>query len=474
MLRCQVDFSKTLRPWDGFGVNYVEVAQSRDYTADPQDYGGFSVLAEADRHAILDLIFGEEGLRPAIIKMFLDPFHQPEPGVGYRYGPETLDMTAYDHATTTHWMRMFAREGLHRTRARGDDLQVFVTLYGPPPWMTKQRSVRGRDLDPEFADECAKYMISWAKFLRESEGLPVRYISLHNEGEDWERWPVDGRSGAGESHHDHNMFWPPEQVVDFIRRMQPMLERFGLADVGVTPGEATNWYRFAEWGYADAIADDAEALANLGLITSHGFSALVFSRWYADWRSSGIDTLRERRPELRAWVTSTGWAKMDALFVNEIRNNIYAAKVNAIVPWACVQRHSLWVGGDPNPGTAVVVHDDGSYQVQPGYYFYKQVCLAGQAGMAVARVHANDSEIGLIAFAKNGTKHPDAVIVINMSKNEKILPMYVQGSASTTFQAYRTSPTEQYTSIGEYTLDEAKLLYTAPPGSVTTFYGAQS
>lgn len=466
MLRCQVDFAHTLRPWDGFGVNYVEVAQTRDYAADPQDYGGFSILAEQDRHAILDLIFGDDGLRPGIVKLFLDPFHQPLPP---RDGSSARDLGGYEHTTTTRWMRLFAREGLRRTRARGDDLQMFATLYGPPAWMTRQRVVRGRDLDPAHAEACARYLIDWARYLRQEEGLPLRYLSLHNEGEDWERWPADGV--GGDPVHDHNMYWPPEQVVRFLKLVRPLLDACDLRDVGVSPGETTNWYRFAEWGYADAIADDPEALEALGLITSHGFSALSWSRWYADWRSSGIDTLRERRPELRAWVTSTSWSKMDVSFVNELRQNIYGAKVNAIVPWAAVQRHRLWVGGDPNPGTAVVVHEDGSYAVQPGYHFYKQVSRAGQPGMAVAQVRANDSEVGLIGFSGAGRRHPDALVVLNLAERERALPISVRGSASAAFDGYRTSETERYAPIGTHALIDQVLTYVAPPRSATTFYG---
>jgi hypothetical protein len=44
-----VGFSKQLRDWDGFGVNYVEAAQTRDCAADPQEYGGFGLLSKADR-----------------------------------------------------------------------------------------------------------------------------------------------------------------------------------------------------------------------------------------------------------------------------------------------------------------------------------------------------------------------------------------------------------------------------------------
>lgn len=75
MREIQVDFATTLCDWDGFGVNYVETAQTRDYQAQPQEYGGFSLLSEADRQKILDLIFGDGGLWPGVVKMFLDPFH---------------------------------------------------------------------------------------------------------------------------------------------------------------------------------------------------------------------------------------------------------------------------------------------------------------------------------------------------------------------------------------------------------------
>lgn len=160
MRRTRVDFSKTIREWDGFGVNYVEVAQTRDYDADPQEYGGFSILTEAQRQEIIDLIFGEDGLKPGLIKMFLDSFHQAEPGEGYDYAPTVIDLDAYDHTTTTRWMNTFVREGLKKTRERGADIEILTTLYGPPAWTTQQKFVRGRDLDPGMKHEVAKYIVS--------------------------------------------------------------------------------------------------------------------------------------------------------------------------------------------------------------------------------------------------------------------------------------------------------------------------
>ena len=94
-VRAKVDFTHQLREWDGFGVNYVQAAHSRNYSDFPQEYGGFSILNKTQKDEIIELIFGTDGLRPGIVKMFLDPLHQKEKG------------GEYDHETTTQYMFEF-------------------------------------------------------------------------------------------------------------------------------------------------------------------------------------------------------------------------------------------------------------------------------------------------------------------------------------------------------------------------------
>jgi hypothetical protein len=473
-IRVSVEFGKHLRDWDGFGVNYVEASQTRDYQADPQEYGGFSLLEEAERQQILEMIFGPDGLKPGLLKMFLDPFHEKE---NDNSDPNAIDASRFDHATTTRWMRYFVREGLRKTRARGGDLNIVTTLYGPPAWTTRQRIVRGRDLDPDQKYEVAEYLIAWAKYLRETEQLPLKYVSLHNEGEDYVRWSDEGGEPPRPG-HDYNMYWPAEQVADFISFLRPMLDKQGLRDVGITPGETSNWSRFHEWGYAQAIADHPGAMRNLGLITSHGFVGFNAGRWFGDWRSTGNDILRERNPNLHSWVTSQSWGRTDAdarrvnlnHFLNVIRGNIYVAKVNGIIPWAAIQRPAKWVGGDPNAGKAFGVDEQGSFTIEPGYYYLKQVCRAGQPGMAVAHVVSLDPEVGLIAFSRNRTKHPDAFVVLNLSNSPKPLVIGIQGTDARAFEGFRTSETERYISIGRSVVASGAFRYTAPPGSATTFF----
>lgn len=402
-VKATISFNDILRSWDGFGVNYVQTAHTRDYKDFPQEYGGFSLLDEKEKQEIIELIFGEEGIKPGLVKMFLDPLHQYEMG-----GP-------YDHETTTRHMLDFFERGWSKTRSRGGNLQIITTLYGPPAYMTLQKELRGRDMDPRHQIDLAMYMIDWVKFLQE-KGFPVRYLSFHNEGEDWRRWAVEGDYANFDHGHDYNLYWRPEEVADFLTFMPGLMKEKGLTGIGLTPGECSRFFQFYYNGYAQAILDNPDALKNLDLITSHNFYRVLppGHRWFAGTSNVGTAMIRNLRPDMKAWVTSASWGNMDVEFIWQIWMNIYLAKINGYIPWACIQRPEHWVNKDPNPGTAIVVHEDGTYQLQRGYYLYKQIARAGQPGMGIAQVSCMDPEIQLIGFAQNGTENPDALVVIHV------------------------------------------------------------
>jgi len=459
MIKAKINFDKKIRNWDGFGFNYVQTSMTKDYDKFPQDYGGFSILPDKKRREILNMVFGVNGLKPGLIKMFLDPLHQDNP------------KGKFDHETTTQWMTYFVREGLKQTRSRGEDLKVLTTLYGPPAWATKQRELRGRDLDPQRKYDLAEYMIDWLTYLRQND-IPVKYLSLHNQGDKPYEYPEDGSGKLGDR-IDYNGYWPPDQVVDFLTFLKPMLEKHGLEGIGLTPGETSRWHYFSEYGYAAAIEENEEALNNLGLITSHGFHKAPFSEWFGEQRSTGVDRLRAERSDLHAWVGSSSWLDMSAKFLKEIYGNIYTAKVNGYIPWAGLQRPQHWEGKEWNPGTAFKIRENGTYEVQKGYYYYKQACRAGQPGMAVADTIVVDKQVFAMAFAKNGTNNPDAFIIINLwDKKDKNMKIEIKGHHSDKLEAYRTTDDEKelYSYIGKYSIDGSHLEYKSPASSVTTFY----
>jgi O-glycosyl hydrolase len=462
----EVDFNRTLQPWDGFGVNYVETAQTKDYQKWQQDYGGFSLLSESQRQEILQMIFGEDGLKPGIIKMFLDPFHEGMTQKGNdNESPFVLNQDGFDHETTTEWLRYFARNGHEITQNRGGDLTIFTTMYGPPPWVTEQEVIMGRDLDPAMKYEMAEYMIAWVDYLKKKEQLPVKYLSLHNEGDRPGRWNEEGTEFTG-GPLDYNMHWPPEQVVNYLELMPEMLAHFGHSDVGIAPGETVNWKFFSILGYAPAIIESDLAFDNIDLITSHSF-----------WNPAppGVGLLRwrdldlERGRYLHAWTTSMSWRDMDVDFINQFYSDIYQVGVNAITPWAVIQTDD-WLEGDPNPGTAFRVEGKKEYTVLPGYYFYKQMTRAGQPGMQVAHTYSSDQDIVVMAFASGETDNPNAFVILNRDESSKDLEIRLRNSDADTFSAYRSSPDENYEDIGEVKVKRRILGYDAPARSVTTFF----
>ncbi len=485
-VKAMVDFTDKIRLWDGFGFNYVETAQTYNFKYNPQDYGGFKFLDDTSKAEIIELVFGEDGLRPALVKMFLDPLHQQE------------ENGKYDHQMTTTSMRYFVKEGLAKSLRKNESFQIITTLYAPPAHITLQKVMRGRDLDPGKKDQLADYLIDWLQYLKK-ENFPIKYVSIHNEGESWLRWPQDGTTGGAlDEGHDYNFFWDPEQTVNFINLLRPKMDSAGLRDIGITNGEYTNWYRFYHWGFAKALASDTKVLDNLALITSHGFyvGPVQSGRWHGPHSNLGVDMLREKRPNLKSWVTSTSWnifeniggnrtAIMDAHFIKEIHGNIYEAKVNGIIPWAGIQNHDEWWKPDPNPGTAIRTFSDGTYEIPKAYYFYKQVSRAGRPGMAVVYTEAMDSEFSLIGFDANDTSHPSALIITNTGKENRKISVEIFG-AGDIISAYRTTGSEIYAQketarkdplqgenhvkISDFSRKNEFLEYLAPAGSVTTFY----
>lgn len=455
----EIDFSNKIQDWDGFGFNYVESCQTRNYEENPQDYGGFSLLAGRQKQEILELVFAEGGLEVEIIKMFLDPWHQKNPGA------------AFNHEATTKNMLYFIEKGIEITRKRDSNIEIITTLYGPPAWATQQKIIGGRDLDVSQAENLGKYMADWVKFLKEKD-LPVKYLSLHNEGEDFYRWDFNEGSQrlAG---FDYNMYWPPEQVNSFLKMMPGILNNYHLNDIKVTNGEPSNWTRFFNWGYADALRNDKAALQNLGLLTSHGFINGDFrklSHSFIDNKTTSL--LREVKPGLHCWVTSYSWGASGTEFLKTAYEHIYSAEVNALIPWAGIQNPLQWIDGDPNPGTAIIINNDGSYNLTNWYYFYKQLTSAGRRGMTTVKTWLANPVAFIIAFGSNGTANPDAFVVTSNIYIWKLpLEIKLKGTKSTRFKAFRTSEDgkEQFREIGIFDVEKGAILYDPPKGTTTTF-----
>ena len=417
-----------------------------------EDYGSFSRLPESVKNEVLDLIFGEDGLDVGLVKMFLSPYLLLDPS-----SPGVLVLDDYRFKECLPETINFAREGLKRTEDRGVPLRFMATMYGPPVWGNLQKTIRGKDLDPSQRESLATYLAGCCKSLVEVENIPVEAVSLHNEGEDPNRYP--GRPGD-----DFNMHWTPQQIADMIPRVRRQLDIAELDGVAVAPGETTTWSRFEP--YAWAIGNSEDARAGIGLITSHGFGG--------DYSRGGIDFLKKQRnrPDLRVWTTSCSWQKTGGIdFCRDFVNLISKLGLNALIPWALIQTAGGWPGGDPNPNPPFLVENDGEVKVNKSYHFYKQLSTAGRPGMGVAEVQGEFFGMHVLGFASNGTEFPNSLVVVNEKTSAEKMEVEFKGSSGA-LKLFRTNNCdESYTHIDDLVLDSNnKILYDYPPLSVSTFF----
>lgn len=475
---------------------YFSASQTRNYSNWSQDYGGFIYLNDKQKQEILDLTFSfENGLRPGLIKMFIDPFHE-----GWTINdndnndPFNINMSGYDHTTTTKNMRYFIGNGLNITSSwtnnnyTDDYISIILGLYGPAPWLTWQKFIRGRDLDPSLFYETGEYLVSFAKYLIENESIkyPIKWISFHNEGENYNRWPLNGTT-PGPIYSDYDVWFPPQHLINFLSWMPQMLEKQNMSkyNIGLTTGETSNWFRFQHYGYPQQLIKNKTALNNLGLITSHGFVTCTAGNNYGDIRSFGIDLLRENHingNNLHAWVTSDTWKFMDSSWGLLIIRSILSEKINGYIPWAIIWSPDQHLGGiDGNDLFApFTVYKNGTYVITKGYYYFKQFCRAGQPKMNVIMdVYSDITTIYILAFGK-GENNIDAIqdnfIIVSTDTQSHKVRITIVGTIIKIFDLYRTSDNgENYEYISTmnvtHDLNVMYIDYTVPPSSISTFFG---
>jgi hypothetical protein len=343
--------------------------------------------------------------------------------------------------------------------------------------------------------QLAEYMISWTKYLRNVERLPVKYLSLHNEEAGNDSWNAKGypKANVMTGRLDRGLLWPKEQIADYLGFMRAKLYAQGLHEVGLTPGETRTWGFLNSQGIPDEIISKAKAMKNLGLITSHGFMRYETGNKRfrpADYDSTGIEKLLAQNPDLHAWTTSCrldGFTKdvADIGYMEQMRLQIYETKVNGIIPWAII--HCKWESdrvmdgsfkrsGNSNSPIHVIRTSEtsGYYEVRKGYYFYKQLTRAGRPGMQVANVSSNDNAVKVIAFTSSDTDNPDSFIVFNTSDSNKPLTIALSGTDATQFTGYVTSESnagdKNYESIGVVTADNDAISYSIPARSSVVFF----
>jgi hypothetical protein len=476
--KVMIDFSRTLRAWDGFGLNYIEAGHTADPEKDYEDYGGFSRLSEAKRQEIMDLLYGpldpkqpDHGLRLGLHKIFLDPHHQSAPDAPFVGANRITEMSRY-----------FMWEAAKRLKARGQRMEVLTTYYGAPAWATSTGKFHWRDINPERMRDLADYMSKWVVYLRREvkergfeDVLRISAVGVTNEGEFPERWNDDGSPKPG---NDYNLFWPTTTLAKFLPVLAASLKDHGVGDALIMPTETGGWDFFAMTRMGDPVAStllrDPAARASIGIIGSHSFGPSTGPGAAALGMFRGV-----KGEDLRAWTTSHDWRTGDLALAESTRVQVREIGVNGIITWAATKRVADWqryTNRPPNPQCAVLVNDDGTTRIQSGYYFLKHTSLAGQPGMAVAWLEERPSRgVRALAFSGARSGQADAFVLMNPTAGPLPVEVQISGSAAKGFRTVRTveglPEGEVWRQLGA-TLRGADgvLRYLAPARSITTFF----
>jgi hypothetical protein len=240
-----------------------------------------------------------------------------------------------------------------------------------------------------------------------------------------------------------------------------MFKNFGLDDVGMANGECTTLEGTTK--YVEGIVKDAKALENYALMSSHGFRDI--------FTSAPIDIIRGKRPDFHGWVNSASWGKMDITFLTTIHRHIYESKINGYIPWAVIQRHSQWTGGDPNPGTAFLVSDKGELSIERGYTLFKHYCPVGRAGMAIAETRSSSDGLMVSAFGANGTSNRDAMVVINATDEATDVSVELSGSNHGRFRCVVSDDKRNYEDQPDLEVSGGKLSLSLAKQAAATLIG---
>jgi hypothetical protein len=462
MIRTYVDFSRKIREWDGFGVSFANNSCQTPNLSPSLFSSSSNIPPEYDLKKNAELLFGSSGLRINIIKTFLNSNEQKQENTKYNES-DTIDTKGISCNPFDDRTGEFCNSAIAASTQWGGALKMLCTFTNPPGWMTKQKVTGGKDLEPSHRIDYARLMVAGLKYLVERK-YPIKYMSMHYHGEDWERWCENGETT---DNCLYSMYWPPELVVDFLKLLRRMLDRNDLAGIGLTPGEIGGWLRFVDWGYANAILDDPDATQSLGLLTSTSLVNNSDPSQHLLVNSSGIDEIREHRTGIHAWFTALHPVTPITSFLMQIRNSIYNSKVNAVILGDAIE-----LSRGNNECLFAPHKIDHTCSVSDPFYYLKLLCRSGQPGTAVCQVACNTNGAALIGFSGNATKNHDAFIIINASDTEYDLPIEIRGSANGIFGVFRTSSFERYQNLGNVNVKEGKIHFKAIPFSATAFHGS--
>lgn len=262
----------------------------------------FQTLSPALQDRILDMYFGEEGLKYVVGRV---PINSCDFSLGsWSFDDDSGDvnLTNFDE-NLTHDAEAkipFIRAAQHLIEERGEELTLFASPWSPPAWMktNDQMTSSGTPgLRSEFAGVWAEYLSRWVTAYKQ-HGLPMWAMTVQNEPTAYVRWESCIYSAEQEAKFVGDHLGPTFQrdhpdvhllsydaQKDWVHHWVNVTLRDPRASEYLS-GVAVHWY---QGDYFEQLADvhrqfpDAILLASEATWESARIGALPFLGWAGRW-----------------------------------------------------------------------------------------------------------------------------------------------------------------------------------------------
>lgn len=259
------------------------------------------------------------------------------------------------------------------------DIVFFASVWSPPAWMKKPRTLTGGSINPKYYDAHARYMV---KFIQayEAEGIPIHAVTPQNEPDFPEpNYPTTKWTGA--------------QQRDYVRdHLGPLLEKEGL-DTEIWIWDH-NWNKLS---FPRTILKDPEAKRYVGGVGFHLYEG----------RPKAQTTLRDEFPDVPIYFTEgSTFGTAGAVTIIEILRN-WARSYNA---WVTVLDTNQKPNNGPHDATPTgieVVPDTLEVRYNHDFFMYGQFMKYIQRD--AVRIASTE---GTRFFNNIALRNPDGSIVL--------------------------------------------------------------
>jgi glucuronoarabinoxylan endo-1,4-beta-xylanase len=347
-------------------------------------------------------------------------------------------------------------------KERRPDIQLFATLYTPPPWMKTNNSESGggqskATIKPKMELEVAEFLWAFLAHMARN-GAPVQYLAIANEPD----WP----------HEQPGYFLSPEAYAELFKVVGDYLAKMGQQqrDVPVPKLVGPNTLSAPDAAKRYVPELMRKAGGYLAVIASHDYD-MRGDRW------NDLQKLAKGRP---VWMTE--WCSR--------HEDSSPGQIKAATEYGMAM-HDVFNGGanvfmaydwayPPRKGGEALVHIDwgNNYELKKPYWLFRQWAEPLVPGMRVVDTNVNGpgaSKPGEAGIKPTGFLSRDGrtlvLHVVNAQDKEAPITITATGAlaAITSATRRRTSATEDDTTLAPLERSAQGFADTLPARSMVTY-----